>query len=84
MNTTETSAAKHTMTEQEATDEALLLLVRKMLRLHADAFHDIWNRIPDGAKDALLATERRADRVRDAHGARNLQYPVADEPDDGY
>lgn len=64
-------------TESQATDEAFLLFTRKMRRLHPEAFADIWKRIPDGAKYAILASEHRADALRD----ESTEYTWAPEPD---
>ena len=64
-------------TEAQATDEAMLLITRKMRRLYPEAFTAVWAKLPDGAKDAIYASELRADRVRDAGG---LSWkPEADE-----
>ena len=66
----------HTMTQTEATDEALLLITRKMRRLHPEAFRDVWAKLPDGAKDALILAENRADVLRDKGP---VAWPVDDE-----
>ncbi len=50
--------------EAQATDEAVLLLVRKLRRLYPAAYADLMNRIPEGARDALDAADLRADRLR--------------------
>jgi hypothetical protein len=71
----------YTMTEAQATDEAVLLFTRKMRRLHPDAFADIWAKLPDGAKTAVVAAENRADRLRDQEG-NSLAYPVDEDPED--
>jgi hypothetical protein len=74
----------HTMTDHEATDEALLLFTRKTRRLHPEVFASVWTKIPEGARRALEAAERRADRLRDAHGgARGLEYPADPWDDEG-
>lgn len=57
-----------TYTEAQATDETMLLLTRKLRRLHPEAFRDIWDRLPAGAQRAVYLAEARADRVRDAGG----------------
>jgi hypothetical protein len=62
------SKESKTYTEAQATDEALLLLVRKLRRLDRSTFDLIWKQLPDGAQDAILLSEVRADRVRDAGG----------------
>lgn len=64
-------------TDNQATDEAVLLFTRKMRRIHPAAFADIWKRLPDGAKRALETAERRADQLRDR--AEHLAYPVDEE-----
>lgn len=51
-------------TDQEATDEAVLLLVRKLRRLHPDAYIDLMDRLPEGARDALTLADQRADNLR--------------------
>lgn len=68
-----------TMTETQATGEALLLFLRKMRRLHPDAFREVWAKLPADAQTALLIAETRADAHRvQAGGAANLRYP--DDP----
>jgi hypothetical protein len=81
---TQTTEAQtvHTMTEQEATDEALLLLTRKLQRLHPTANADLMAQLPEGARTALRMAENRADRVRDQHGIKNLAYQVDEIEDD--
>lgn len=83
MQTTE-GTTKRTMTDAEATDEAMLLFTRKMRRLHTRAFDDVWARLPEGAKRAIYAAERRADVLRDqtAGGADGLAYSTDDDPED--
>jgi hypothetical protein len=51
-------------TDAQATDEAVLLLVRKLRRLHRDAYIDLMGRLPEGARDALDQADIRADRLR--------------------
>lgn len=75
------AAEQHTMTDAEATDEAVLLLIRKLMRLQPDAYADVIKRLPRGARDAIAFSERRADVLRDAKGVRNLAYPQLDEGD---
>lgn len=64
------------MTDAQATDEAVLLLIRKLCCLHPEAFTDVTERLPKGAIEQLEAAERRADRVRDAEGIGTLAYPA--------
>ncbi len=65
------------MTNQQATDEALLLFVRKMRRTNSTAFAEVWAKLPEGAQSALLIAETRADVFREqVGGAGNLQYPA--------
>jgi hypothetical protein len=54
-----------TYTEAQATDETMLLLTRKLRRLHPEAFKDVWDRLPEGAQRAVYQAEARADVVRD-------------------
>lgn len=71
-----------TYTEAQATDEAVLLLVRKMRRMHPDAFADVWAKISEGAREAIGATERRADTERDANGISPDRWPIEPADDD--
>lgn len=75
---TNTENAPKTYTEAQATDEAMLLLSRKLRRLHPEAFADVWAKLPEGARRAIYAAERRADRVRDLN-PQGLAYEP--EPD---
>jgi hypothetical protein len=70
-----TTKTQH-FTEAEATDETMLLLTRKLRRLHPEAYADIWSKLPEGAHRAIYAAERRADRLRDRNDGRTW------EPDD--
>lgn len=72
MQATET----HTMSNAEATDEAVLRLVRKLGRLHPAAWADIRSKLPQGALQQLGAAERRADVLRDRVGVDALAYPA--------
>lgn len=74
--------ATTTMTDQQATDEAVLLLTRKLRRLHRDAYVDLMSKLPEGARAALDAAERRADTLRDKHTVEGLAYPVTDDDDE--
>lgn len=51
-------------TDEQATDEAVLLLVRKLRRLHRDAYVDLMGRLPAGARDALMLADQRAEKLR--------------------
>lgn len=62
--------------ESELTDEAVLLLTRKLGRLHPDAHADLVRRLPDGARVALIMAENRADSRRDTRGP--LKWPDDD------
>ncbi len=68
-----TAADTKTYTDTEATDEALLLFTRKMRRMHPEAFAAVWAKLPDGAKDAILFSEVRADTLRDAQAGKTWQ-----------
>jgi hypothetical protein len=76
-----------TYTDQEATDEAVLLFVRKLRRLHPDAFAAVMGRLPKGARTALMLAENRADVVRGRDRAEGIApgmrpYPNPYELDD--
>ena len=77
-----------TYTDQQATDEAVLLLTRKLRRLHPDTYRDLMQRIPEGARDALHLAELRADDLRNADrrdGITTREYRdmwATDETDD--
>lgn len=51
-------------TDQQATEEALLLVIRKLRRLHPGAYADIMGRVPELAKQALHFADLRAERLR--------------------
>jgi hypothetical protein len=67
-------------TDQQATDEAVLLLTRKLRRLHPDAYRDLMGRLPEGARYALNQADIRADRLREADRRDSVtrEYPYAD------
>jgi len=79
---TATDTAAQRMTDAQATDEALLLLTRKLMRLHPEAYAAVIQKMPEGARRALALAEGRADRVRDMHGVNGLAYPVEPDWDD--
>jgi hypothetical protein len=79
MGMTTTSKATDAMNDQEATDEAVLLLTRKLRRLHPEAYADLWSRLPEGARLALQRAEIRADVYRDRH---ETVWPVEPNWDD--
>jgi hypothetical protein len=70
------------MTNEQATDEAVLRLIRKLGRLHPAAYADVMGRLPEGAREQLGAAERRADTLRDRHGVENLTFPDVYPSDD--
>jgi hypothetical protein len=49
------------MTETDATEEALRLLVRKLRRMQPQAFAAVMAAMPMGARDTLALAEMRAD-----------------------
>jgi len=53
-----------TYTDQQATDEAVLLLTRKLQRMYPDAYADLVGQLPDGARNALNLADVRADHLR--------------------
>lgn len=64
-----------TYTEAQATDETMLLITRKLRRLDRSTFDLIWSQLPDGAKDAAMLAEARADRVRDTRPGLTWEQP---------
>jgi hypothetical protein len=58
--------ATETYTDAQATDEAVLLLTRKLRRLHPEVHADLMRRLPEGARDALNFADIRADWLRAA------------------
>jgi hypothetical protein len=77
-----TAATATTYTDAQATDEAVLLLTRKLRRLHPGAYADLMARLPDGARDALALADVRADQLRDADvrdGVTRIYAAQADE-----
>lgn len=69
------------MTETEAAEEALRLLVRKMRRMHQEEFSEVWDKLPEAARWAITTTEARADdrRMAAEETGQTLTWPV--EPD---
>lgn len=65
-----------TYTDAQATDEAVLLLVRKLRRLYPDACDDLMDRLPEGAQQALHFADQRADTLReyDQRGGITREY----------
>lgn len=66
-----------------ATDEAVLLFVRKLRRLHPEAYADVIGRVGPEIRDALTMADNRADVVR-AHDkaagiVRQFISPWADD-----
>lgn len=86
MTTRETEMASQTTeaityTDHEATDEAVLLLVRKLRRLHPDTYKDLMNRIPEGARLALGSAERRAYLLREEDEKAGIKMCTREYPD---
>ncbi len=75
----------NTYTEAQATDEAVLLLTRKLRRLYPDVYTNLMSKLPQGARTALDAANLRADIQRgtdDREGirqAREYPDPYADD-----
>ena len=67
---------EHLMTEAQATEEALLLITRKLRRMAPEAFTKAWGQLPDQAKAALNAAESRADLLRNTN---TVTWPAPDE-----
>lgn len=68
-------------TEHEASDEALLLLIRKLRKAAPDALTTVMAKLPQGAIDALGVAERRADAVRYADEAAGIAIGSRTFPD---
>ena len=68
-------------TDEQATDEAIRLLTRKLHRLHPDVYADVLAKLPDGAREALNAADIRADRQRadDARDGVTRRYVLIEE-----
>lgn len=84
---TDTAAPAPTYTDQEATDEALLLFMRRLRREHPDAYRAVESSLSEGARDALDHAEHRADALRFADSAQGIRigsrpYPKWNEPTD--
>ena len=70
---------KITMSEQQATEMALMLLIRKMRRLYTAEYVDVLRSLPDEAREALTVAEMRADTLR----LRNeVEWPASPLEDD--
>ncbi len=63
-------------TEAEALDEAIRLMYRKLRRLHPEALADVWERLPEGAQEAIRYSEHRADRVHLHEGLKAYPMPA--------
>lgn len=64
-------------TDHEATDEAVLLLIRKLGRKYPNVLASLMEQLPAGAETALALAEVRAERVRDEDLRNGVQreYP---------
>jgi len=62
--TKEHAMTTETYTDAQAIDEAVLLLTRKLRRLHSDIYADLMGCLPYGARDALNLADVRADKLR--------------------
>jgi hypothetical protein len=49
------------MTETEATEEAMRLMIRKVRRMYPEAFAAVMAKMPVGAREILAVAEIRAD-----------------------
>lgn len=76
-----TTAPITTYTDNEATDEAVLMLTRRLRRLHRDAYAAVLRSLSEGAQTALGQAEIRADRVRDADVAAGIKLCSRPYPD---
>jgi hypothetical protein len=68
-------------TEAQALDEAVLMFMRRMGRLHPTAYHQVLTTLPDGVREALTLADIRADKLRADGIAR--QFPTVFEDQDG-
>jgi hypothetical protein len=85
MTTTPAQNATGTLTVEQATDEAVLRLTRKLRRLYPAAYADLLGQLPQGAREALNQADNRADVVRGEHGVDKdgvigLAWPTYFEP----
>jgi hypothetical protein len=80
----QTTTETRTMTEAEATDETMLRLTRKLMRLHPAAWADVIRQLPEGAREQIGAAERRADVLRDREGIGTLAWPAVYPSDTDY
>jgi hypothetical protein len=71
-------------TDQQATEEALLLLIRKLRRLYPQAHADLMTKLPEGAEIALRMGEMRADTLRayDSRDGITRTYPEVFEDEE--
>jgi hypothetical protein len=67
-----------TMTETQATNEAVLLLTRKLRRMDRATYNRVFAALPDGAKTALNLAEMEAEKLRDREGGP-AAWPMIDE-----
>lgn len=65
---TKQTTTTQTMSHTEATDEAVLLLVRRLRRLHPNALQDVMSSLPAGAQEAVHFADQRADTRRAQQG----------------
>lgn len=75
------------MTSEQATNEALLRMVRKLRRLHQEAYIDVMSQLPREAREALRKAELAADVLRDTRpatieGLAGLDWPTLPELED--
>jgi len=54
----------HLFTDAQATDEAVLMLTRRLMRLHPDVYFAVITTLADGLRDALHLADNRADLLR--------------------
>ncbi len=73
-----------TYTDAQATDEAVLLLVRKLRRLYPEAHADLMGRLPEAVRDALTLADNRADLLRatdQRDGIERRMLSIAEQTD---
>jgi hypothetical protein len=72
-------------TEAQATDEALRMFVRRMRRLHTDAYNSVIVSLSDDVRWALTMADNRADALRatDQRDGIVRAYPALQLEDEG-
>jgi hypothetical protein len=64
--------------DAQATDEAVLRLVRRLRRDHKDVFAELKARLPEGARQALDKADLRADILRNQDAGAGIERQYVD------